>query len=108
MMVSVRRKSSILFCIYMTLLSFCSQRSLYEIFFVVIRITAGVVEALLPIMNGIKEELKNDLTSLKEKVDQQYEVIKCLNETVKTQAEEFEEHRFETVYKLAEIETELA
>ena len=33
---------------------------------------------LLPIMNGTKEELKNDLTSLKETVDQQYEVIKCL------------------------------
>ena len=59
-------------------------------------------------MNGVKEELKNDLTSLKETVDQQYEVIKCLNETVKTQAEEFEEHRFETVSQLAEIETELA
>ena len=37
---------------------------------------------MLPIMNEIKEELKNDLTSLKETVDQQYEVIKCLNETV--------------------------
>ena len=64
-------------------------------FFVVIGITAGVVEALLPIMNGIKEELKNDLTNLKETVDQQYEVIKCLNETVKTLAGEFEEHKDE-------------
>ena len=59
-------------------------------------------------MNGIKEELKNDLTSLKETVDQQYEVIKCLNETVKTLAGEFEEHRDDTQSQFAEIETELA
>ena len=97
MMVSIRNDNILL-----------QSMQLISTIFVVIRITAGVVEALLPIMNGIKEELKNDLTSLKETVDQQYEVIKCLNETVKTQAEEFEEHRSETVSQLAEIETELA
>ena len=59
-------------------------------------------------MNGIKEELKNDLTSLKETVNQQYEVIKCLNETVKTLAGEFEEHRDDTQSQFAVIETELA
>ena len=59
-------------------------------------------------MNGIKEELKNDLSCLKETVDQQYEVIKCLNETVKTLAGEFEEHKDDTQSQFAEIETELA
>ena len=56
-------------------------------------------------MNGIKEELKNDLTSLKETVDQQYEVIKCLNETVKTLAEEFEEHKDELADTQASIQS---
>ena len=59
-------------------------------------------------MNGIKEELKNDLTSLKETVDQQYEVIKCLNETVKTLAGEFEEHRDDTQSQFEEHRDELA
>ena len=59
-------------------------------------------------MNGIKEELKNDLTNLKETVDQQYEVIKCLNETVKTQAEEFEEHRDDTQSQFADTQSQFA
>ena len=55
----------------------------------------------------MKEELKNDLTNLKETVDQQYEVIKCLNETVKTLAGEFEEHIDDTQSQFAEIKTDL-
>ena len=68
---------------------------------VVARIAAALIEALLP-------EIKNDLNSLRETVDetinQQNEVIRTLNETV---ARELEEHRSEMATYHSETETKL-
>ena len=77
---------------------------------VVSRISAAVIEALLPVI----KEIKNDLNSLRETVDQlnetinqQDEVIRTLNETVATLAGEAQEHRIETETKLDDLQTSL-
>ena len=59
-------------------------------------VVRAVVEALVPTLN----EIKNDLNSIRNTVEQLNETISCVNETVKTLAGEFEEHK-------DEIETEL-
>ena len=72
--------------------------------FIVVRIAAAVIEALLPTL----KDMRSDLNSIRDTVDLLNETIRCVNETVKTLAGEFEEHRDYTQSQFAEIETELA
>ena len=66
-----------------------------------------MIEVLLPVI----KEIKNDLNSLTETMDQsinqQYEVIRTLNETVTTLAGEAQEHRSEMATYHSETETKL-
>ena len=62
------------------------------LFFIVVRIAAAVIEALLPTL----KDMRSDLNSIRDTVDLLNETIRCVNETVKTLAGEFEEHRDDT------------
>ena len=61
------------------------------LFFIVVRIAAAVIEALLPTL----KDMRSDLNSIRDTVDLLNETIRCVNETVKTLAGEFEEHKDE-------------
>ena len=71
--------------------------------FIVVRIAAAVIEALLPTL----KDMRSDLNSIRDTVDLLNETIRCVNETVKTLAGDLEEHRDDTQSQLAEIKTDL-
>ena len=64
----------------------------------VVRITGAVLQALIPVVNEVRDELaslKRDSASLKE----------CLNETMSQLREDLEEHKNRTTSELADLQT---
>ena len=71
------------------------------LFFIVVRIAEAVNEALLPTL----KDMSSDLNSIRDTVDLLNETIRCVNETAKIMAGDFEEHKDELADTQASIQS---